>query len=131
MKQPKVSILLPTYNGARWIGETLKSIFSQDFTDFEIIVSDDCSQDNTIETIKSFNDKRIRVYRSKRNLGYGGNLQVLEKLPKGGDILFLMDQDDILLAGALKKHMMLFLWPITLAWWCGRIIGLLIILPGR
>jgi len=48
----KFSICIPIYNGALWIGETLKSIFVEDFKDYEIIISDDNSTDNTIEVFK-------------------------------------------------------------------------------
>jgi len=102
MKNLKFSICMPTYNGSSWIEETLKSILSQSFQNFEVIISDDCSKDKTLGVIKKFKDKRIRIYRNQKNLGYGKNLQVLRKLAKG-DILFLMGQDDILLKDALLK----------------------------
>lgn len=99
---------MPTYNGSSWIEETLKSILSQSFQNFEVIISDDCSKDKTLEVIKKFKDKRIRIYRNQKNLGYGKNLQVLKKLAKG-EILFLMGQDDILLKDALLKTYNAFL----------------------
>lgn len=107
-KKLKFSICMPTYNGSSWIEETLKSILSQSFQNFEVIISDDCSKDKTLEVIKKFKDKRIRIYRNQKNLGYGKNLQVLRKLAKG-EILFLMGQDDILLKDALLKTYNAFL----------------------
>lgn len=104
----KFTIGIPAYNGASFIAETLKSILSQSFQNFEIIISDDCSQDNTIEVVKKFKDKRIKIFRNKRNLGYGKNLQVIRKLAKR-DVLFLMGQDDILLKDALLKTYQAFL----------------------
>jgi glycosyltransferase involved in cell wall biosynthesis len=102
MRELKFSICIPTYNGSKWIKETLESILSQSFQNFETIISDDCSKDDTVEVIKNIRDKRIKIYQNKINLGYGKNLQVLRKLSKG-DILFLMGQDDILLKDALLK----------------------------
>jgi glycosyltransferase involved in cell wall biosynthesis len=102
------SICIPTYNGESYIGETLKSIFNQDFQNYEIIISDDNSTDHTIEVIKSFKDERIKIFKNKENLGYGRNLEVLRKLAKG-DILFLMGQDDILGNSALSKTCNAFL----------------------
>ncbi len=104
----KFSVCMPTYNGSSWIEETLKSILSQSFQNFEVIISDDCSKDKTLKVIKKFKDKRIRIYRNQKNLGYGKNLQVLRKLAKG-EILFLMGQDDILLKDALLKTYNAFL----------------------
>lgn len=107
-KNLKFSICIPTYNGATLINQTLKSILSQSFQNFEIIISDDCSTDNTIDVIKKFKDKRIKIYQNKINFGYGRNLQVLKKLAKT-DVLFLMGQDDVLLKNALLKTYQAFL----------------------
>lgn len=108
MKNLKFSIGLPTYNGAQWIGEALKSIFSQSFQNFEIIISDDCSEDETQKVIKKFKEKRIKIHTNERNLGYGKNLQVLRGMVNG-EILFLMGQDDILLKDTLFKTHRAFL----------------------
>jgi glycosyltransferase involved in cell wall biosynthesis len=101
MNDLKFSILIPTYNGAELIGETLRSILSQSFRNFEIIVQDDASSDNTIEVIKKINDPRIKIFQNEKNLGYSKNLDALSKRA-AGDILYLMGQDDILGKGALE-----------------------------
>jgi len=97
-----ISILIPTYNGAAVIGETLKSILSQGFTDYEIIIQDDASTDNTEEIINAFNDSRIKFFKNIKNLGYPGNLEEARKKATG-DIIYLMGQDDILGVGALEN----------------------------
>jgi len=56
---PAISVCIPTYNGAKYIAQTIESILNQTFTDFEIIVSDDGSSDKTLEIVASFNDPRI------------------------------------------------------------------------
>ena len=95
MTDLKFSILIPTYNGAEVIGDTLRSILSQSFQNFEIIIQDDASKDSTIEAVKSFNEPRIKIFKNEKNLGYSGNLASLAK--KGeGEIIYLMGQDDIL-----------------------------------
>jgi glycosyltransferase involved in cell wall biosynthesis len=100
MSDLKFSSLIPTYNGAEVIGDTLRSILSQSFQNFEIIIQDDASQDKTIEVIRAFNDSRIKIFKNEKNLGYPGNLESLSK--KGtGEIIYLMGQDDILGEGAL------------------------------
>jgi len=98
----KFSILIPTYNSAALIGDTLQSILSQNFQDFEIIIQDDASSDNTVEVIKSLNDPRIKIFRNETNLGYPGNLESLSK-KADGDIIYLMGQDDILGENALQN----------------------------
>lgn len=101
MSDLKFSILIPAYNGAEVIGETLRSILSQSFQNFEIIVQDDASSDNTIEIVKSFGDPRIKVFGNVKNLGYSRNLDDLSKKAEG-DIIYLMGQDDILGENALR-----------------------------
>jgi glycosyltransferase involved in cell wall biosynthesis len=96
----KFSILVPTYKGANLIGETLRSILSQSFDNYEIIIQEDASRDNIEEVVKSFNDNRIKFFRNKKNLGYSINLEEGRK-NCGGDVIYLMGQDDILGSGAL------------------------------
>ena len=96
----KFSILIPTYNGSKVISDTLKSILSQSFDNFEIIITDDISKDDTEFIIKSIKDKRIKFYKNEKNLGYPGNLESARKKARG-DIIYLMGQDDILAKDAL------------------------------
>jgi glycosyltransferase involved in cell wall biosynthesis len=96
-----VSILMPAYNSADCIGETLCSILSQSFTDFELIIIDDFSTDNTPEIIQSFKDPRIKFYQNQKNIGYCRNLRACNKLAKG-DIIYLMADDDIMARDALR-----------------------------
>lgn len=102
MDDLKFSILMPAYNGEEVIKDTLLSILSQSFQNFEIIVQDDCSSDNTIETIKSIGSDKIIIYRNEKNLGYPGNLRSLSQRATG-DIIYLMGQDDILAENALLE----------------------------
>lgn len=98
---------MPVYNGSPVVGETLESILSQSFSDYELIVVDDCSTDNSEEVIKSYGDSRIKYFRNERNLGYTDNLEECRKRA-GGEILFLMGQDDILAKDALLKTVKAF-----------------------
>jgi glycosyltransferase involved in cell wall biosynthesis len=102
MNDLKFSILIPTYNRASLLYETIESILRQNFKNYEIIVTDDCSTDNTEEVVKGFRDNRIYYYKNKVNLGYGKNLQACYERAKG-NIIFLMGHDDILLKDALLK----------------------------
>ena len=95
----KFSILIPSYNVAGVIGNTLRSILSQSFTNYEIIIQDDGSQDGTGKVIKSFKDKRIKYFKNEKNLGYSRTLEILRKKATG-DIIYLVG-DDILRIDAL------------------------------
>lgn len=105
----KICIAIPTYNGGPYLATTLKSILSQSYNNFQIVVSDDHSKDDTLEVVESFRDKRIKIHKNRKNLGYGANLQALTRMvDKNDDILFLMGQDDILLKDALLKTALAF-----------------------
>jgi len=102
-----IDILIPTYNGAQFITPTLKSLLSQSYSDFNIIICDDASTDATISTIKSLKDSRIKIYTHKTNLGYPKNLE------RGRHycttpILFLFGQDDILAKNSLQTYVDVF-----------------------
>lgn len=69
MKSPKISIVLPCYNGAKMLGSAIESILAQTFQDWELIVVNDCSTDNTLEVAQLYADKdaRVRVVSNKKN----------------------------------------------------------------
>lgn len=102
MHDLKFSILIPTWNGAEVIGDTLRSILSQSFQDFEIIVQDDASTDATVEVIRKIYDPKIKIFQNEKNLGYSANLESLSR-KAAGDIIYLMGQDDILGENALEN----------------------------
>ena len=102
MNDHKFSILIPSYNGEDVISHALNSILSQEYKNYEIIVNDDASSDSTENVVKSFQDKRIKFFRNKKNLGYPGNLNQCLKHAKG-DIVYLLGQDDILSKDALVR----------------------------
>lgn len=87
---------MATYNGERYIQEQINSILSQSFTDFELVICDDCSSDKTAEIIKSYlpNDCRIRLYQNAQNLGFKKNFEKIVSLCNGTYVA-LCDQDDI------------------------------------
>lgn len=89
-----ISVVLPVYNVAPYIKEALDSILNQTIQDFEIIIIDDCSTDNTIEIANSFNDERIRILTKFENKGLIDSLNIGFKAAKGKYIA-RMDGDDI------------------------------------
>lgn len=97
MDKPLVSICIPTYNGARFIGEALDSAISQTYGNLEIIISDDVSSDATLDIVESYRSKTtipIKIYHHKPN-GIGANWNNSIKKANGTYIKFLF-QDDVL-----------------------------------
>lgn len=88
-----ISVCIATYNGEKYIKEQLLSILEQLGKDDEIIISDDCSTDNTIGIIEKLSDSRIKIFFNKEK-GYTSNFENALK-HVGGDIVFISDQDDI------------------------------------
>lgn len=95
MKKEKISIVLATYNGEKYLYEQLKSIQEQTVQPFEVIIQDDCSTDNTIEVVCSFENKLpLKIFKNDKNLGFTKNFEsAIQK--STGDYIALCDQDDI------------------------------------
>lgn len=100
MKNLKFSILIPVHNVEKTIKETLLSIKLQNYKNFEVIIQDNASSDNTAKIVKSMKFKKIKYFKNHSNLGYSNNLTEGKKNCKG-DIIFLMAGDDILDQSAL------------------------------
>ncbi len=98
---PKVSILFPVYRTAAYLKEAVDSMLSQTFTDFELIVLNDCSPDNAEEIMDTYHDSRIVRYRGESNVGLGNVLNVGISIAKGKYIA-RMDSDDISLPTRLQ-----------------------------
>jgi glycosyltransferase involved in cell wall biosynthesis len=98
----KISILIPTYNGAKTIREALRSILPQSHSDFEIVVQDNASTDGTRDLVARFTDPRIRYFCNAANLGVARNMIEGAKNCTG-EILYLFGSDDILGREALKR----------------------------
>ena len=97
----KISVCLASYNGQLFIEQQIKSILTQLSKYDELIVSDDCSTDDTLRIVNSFNDPRIKVLSGVR---YASPIRNFENALKHatGDIIFLSDQDDVWLPNKVK-----------------------------
>lgn len=102
-KSRKVSVLMPVYNGAAYLKETIDSILNQTFTDFEFIIVDDCSTDNSVDIIKSYKDDRIVFVQNKCNIGISATRNYLMDLAVG-EYYALTDNDDISLPTRFEKQ---------------------------
>ena len=64
-----VSIIMPSWNTANFIAESIQSVLNQTYTNWELLIVDDCSTDNTDEVVASFNDNRIKYFHNEKNSG--------------------------------------------------------------
>lgn len=106
-KNPTVSVIIPTYNREHLIGRAIQSVLNQTYQDFEIIVVDDASTDNTQEVVKSFNDLRIRYIRHEKNRGGSAARNTGIRAARGEYIAFL-DSDDEWLPEKLAEQIRVF-----------------------
>jgi glycosyltransferase involved in cell wall biosynthesis len=102
---PPVSVIIPTRNRADLLGRSIRSVLTQSFRDFELIIVDDNSSDNTAEMVQSFDDDRIIYDRLKGNKGAAGARNRGLSLAKGKYIAF-QDDDDEWLPEKLEKQVM-------------------------
>ena len=93
MEQNLVSVVMPAYNSEKYIAESIESVLNQTFKNFEIIVVDDGSTDNTRKIISDYKDNRIRYY-YQENLGSGAARNLGLSNSRGNWIAFL-DSDDL------------------------------------
>ncbi len=100
-KLPLITICIPTYNRANYLKEAIESALNQNYENYEILIVDDGSTDNTKEIVESFNSAKIRYTKSEKNLGRPKIRNKLVSLAKGDYLLWLDDDDK------LKKDLLL------------------------
>ena len=91
--QPLVSICIPVYNGEKFIDETVKDCLNQTYKNIEIIFSDNCSTDRTVEMIKRYNDPRIKIFSNDTNIGLLANFKKVFTYATGKYMSFLGADD--------------------------------------
>ena len=97
----KFSICIPNYNYANYIGKTIQSVLDQSYGNFEIIIADNASTDDSISVVNSFNDDRITLVINNYNIGFSPNLDKATKYATG-DYLILLSSDDLMSLNALS-----------------------------
>ena len=106
MNPPAVSVIVPLYNAEKYIAECLDSFLAQTFQDFEIIVVDDCSTDNSLVIVKSYLEKfngRLKIKRMKKNSGSAPAPRNKGFNFSCGEYVFFIDPDDLLISTALEE----------------------------
>ena len=104
MEEDLVSIIMPSYNTEKYIKETINSVLNQTYKNWELIIVDDCSSDNTDEIVRSITDDRIKYLKNKVNSGAAITRNRALKEAKGKWIAFL-DSDDLWKKEKLEKQM--------------------------
>jgi glycosyltransferase involved in cell wall biosynthesis len=105
-RAPLISICIPTYKGAEYLGAAIESVLTQSCGDFELIVADDNSPDHTEALVRSYADPRIVYLRNERNLGPQGNWNRCVAAARGRYVK-LLPHDDLLLPGCLTRQLAL------------------------
>ena len=98
-----VSIISPSYNCERFIGKTIDSVLAQTYENWELIIVDDCSTDNTDAVVAKYNDKRIKYLKNEKNSGAAVSRNKALREAKGRWVAFL-DSDDLWLPEKLEKQ---------------------------
>lgn len=101
---PKVSICIPTFNGAAYVRGALDSVLQQEYQDFEVVIVDNCSTDQTATFVRGLSScaEKIRFFRNEENVGLAGNLNRCLEHARGKYIKYLC-VDDLLLPGCLEQ----------------------------
>lgn len=98
-----VSVIMPSWNTGRFIGQSIQSVLNQTYPKWELIIVDDCSSDNTDQIVSTYNDPRIKYKKNAQNMGAALTRNCALKEAQGEWIAFL-DSDDIWMPTKLEKQ---------------------------
>ena len=107
MKRPKISVIMSVYKGDKYLKEAIESILNQTFTDFEFIIVNDGSTDNSLEIIQSYDDERIKIINNEKNIGLTKSLNKALKQAKG-EYIARQDADDVSLPNRFEEQVKYF-----------------------
>lgn len=101
-----ISIITPCYNSEKYIREMIESVISQTFTNWELLITDDCSTDNTVSIIYEYikKDKRIKLFSTSKNSGHPSEPRNISLSNANGDYVAFLDSDDIWLPNKLEEQ---------------------------
>ena len=98
----KISVCVPTFNSAKFIRETIESVLNQTYQDFELLIVDDYSKDETLDIVQSIKDARIRIFKNEKNLGMVRNFNRCLELAQG-EFVTTLDGDDLMASSNLQQ----------------------------
>jgi len=103
MKQPYVTVLMTVYNGGKYLKPAVESVLSQSWHDFEFLIVNDASQDDSMVVLRSYHDPRIRIVDNPHNIGQTSSLNVGLREARG-EYIARIDADDMALPGWLEAQ---------------------------
>ncbi len=103
MQDDSLTVLMTVYNGGPYLAEAVRSVISQDFKNYEFLIIDDASTDDSVRTVKSFHDPRIRLIRNPKNIGQTASLNIGLREARG-EYVARIDADDLALPGWLAAQ---------------------------
>lgn len=103
MSFPKISVIIPAYNGADHLGAAIRSVLDQTYPNFELIVVDDASPDHTAEVVRQFDDPRLKYLVHKENRG-ADRARNTGLQGSSGEVIAFLDQDDLFHPEKLQAH---------------------------
>ena len=104
---PKVSVIIPTYNRSEYLRKSIESVLKQTYQDYELLIIDDCSTDNTPDVVKEFSDSRVLYFKNLSNEGIAAVRNRGINNSKGEYIAFLDDDDEWIAVDKLEKQISL------------------------
>lgn len=102
-RAPSVSVVMPVFNGGEYLAEAIESILTQTFGDFEFIIIDDGSTDNSVEIMNNYRDKKIKIHSNALNIGNYASRNLGMKMARGRYIC-VMDADDVAFPHRLHRQ---------------------------
>ena len=103
MHSPKVTVCLPTFNKVRYLPAAIESVLAQEFSDYQLLIVDDASSDDTGEAVRGFRDSRITYVCNPENIGLVGNWNRCLELARA-DYAIIFHDDDVMLPGLLRRE---------------------------
>jgi glycosyltransferase involved in cell wall biosynthesis len=104
MNPPKVSVIIPAYNQAEFLGEAIQSVLDQTYSNFEVIIVNDASADHTSDVVMQFNDPRVKLIVHEKNKGLPATRNTGIRA-SNGEFIALLDADDIFHPEKLEVHL--------------------------
>lgn len=94
MNRPLVSVVMPAYNGEKYIGEAIESVLNQTYSNWELVIVEDCSTDGTLKVIRGYRDERIKLFCNTEHIGIAATTnRAIEN--SRGKYIALLDDDDV------------------------------------